>query len=341
MFSAAFYGLATGRMSRPAVYYVLIYCCLLACLRGNSGTDTEMYQDIFTAVQLGNIEWTVEPGFALVAQLLMNVGLSPEAAVRGISVLFFALIAIYATRATVTEQWVLMAFILPVFAYQYSMNGLRIGLASAALLLCTQALRQDKLHSHLAIMLIPASLQYSALLSSAWVLIARLSSRTLHLLTGAIIVAIAFLLLWVIANEYLFAKQEIYELMVSQEAHSGMARVLVIFLLCCAILMSPLSAIEKVAAVGPAIILSVISIIVARESFAGLRLLDLISFALPVVLCACLRRSSQAVNRHAGILLLAAGLLGSAGVARNFINEAGSGAAPFAPYRTLWHPLSG
>jgi hypothetical protein len=332
MFGTACYWLATGRIPRASLYCILIYCCLLACLRGNTGTDTEMYQNIFTAVQLGNIDWTVEAGFALVAQLIMNVGLSPEAAVRGISVVFFALVAIYAARATLAEKWVLLAFILPVFAYQYSMNGLRIGLASALLLLCTQEIRRGRSSLSLLWLIGPVVIHLSTFVSGVYLAGTRLAQTGIGAGLLSLFAPVSLLVLWYASGSYLLDKQAVYEEMVSPNEVSGLGRVVVIIILTSGICASYLSKREKALIVVPAILLTGVAWLLARSSFAGLRFLDLISFVLPLAACIPLGSKPLVSERKFVVAVLVAGLVGATATARNFAAEAGHGDAPFVPY---------
>jgi hypothetical protein len=336
MFGAAGLWLLRGAYVRGSIPAILIYCCILACCRGNAGTDTEYYQNMFAGVAMGNQPWRVEGGFALIATLIMKLGFSAELGVRAVAFVFFGLLAIYAWRATDSEKWILLTYLLPIFAYQYSMNGIRIGLASAALLICAQALRSGTTRTKLAAVFLPASIHYSIILSAAWIAAAGFTRRISELLIGISVTLAALFVLWSVASDYLFAKQGVYEIMVSPEAYSGLARVAVIAAVTLAVLMSGLPLMDKLVAVVPAVVLTAVSLGLARESFAGLRFLDLISFALPVILSVALRRVALPLNRTTAFAILVAGLLGSLAVARNFVNEEGSGDAPFIPYHTLW-----
>jgi len=335
MFGTAVYWLTTGRISRASLYCIVVYCCLLACLRGNTGTDTEMYQNIFTAVQLGNIEWTVESGFVLVAQLIMDAGFSPEATVRGISVVFFALIAVYATRATVAETWILLTFILPVFAYQYSMNGLRIGLASALLLLCTQEIRRGRSSFTLLWLIAPVAIHLSTFVSGVYLAATRLARSGLGAVVASVLAAASMLVLWHAAGSYLLDKQAVYEAMASPSEVSGVGRVIVIGVLIVGVSVSSLARVEKALIVLPAILLTAVAWFIARSSFAGLRFLDLISFVLPLAACIALESRPFFSEKKLVAAVFIAGVIGATATARNFATEAGEGDSPFVPYQ-LW-----
>lgn len=335
MFATAFLWLLSGRPPTAAVYGVLLYCGLLACLRGNTGTDTEYYQNMFAGVQLGNIEWSVEGGFALLGQLLMASGLTPELAVRGVSALFFALLGIYLARATVYEKWTLLTFILPVFAYQYSMNGLRIGLASAVLLLCAQAIRRSTSSARFAWLIVPVIVHISTLLSGLYLLAARLAQTAKGAVAMSLLAVSAFLVVWLSAGNYLLDKQAVYEAMVSPGDLSGLSRMVVIAVLLLGVWTSSLSKVDKTLIVTPAVLLAIAAWMIARSSFAGLRFLDLLSFVVPVATCVALGGSAYLADRKFALAVLAAGLLGTLAVARNFSSEAGEGESPFVPYQ-LW-----
>jgi hypothetical protein len=291
-----------------------------------------MYQNIFTAVHLGNIEWTVEAGFALVAQLMMNVGLSPEAAVRGISVVFFGLVAIYVTRGTVAENWILLAFILPMFAYQYSMNGLRIGLASALLLLCTQEIRRGRSSLKLVWLIAPVAIHLSTFVSAVYLAGTRLAQTAIGAGALSLLAPVSLLILWYASGGYLVDKQAVYEQMASPYEVSGLSRVVVIIVLIGGICASSLSRREKTLIIVPAVLLTGVAWLVARSSFAGLRFLELISFVLPLAACIALGSKPLLSERKFVWAVLVAGVIGAAATARNFAVESGQGDAPFVPY---------
>lgn len=325
----------TGRYLRGSISFILAYCCVIAVIRGDVGTDTEQYQNVFAAVAMGNQEWLFEGGFASVATILVTILPTPEMAVRAVSLIFFILLAIYSMRATDDEKWILLTYTLPVFAYQYSMNGLRIGLASAVLLLCAQSLGRGVTLNRQISLVVPIFLHYSTLISVVLIHAASSLRSLRHILFALSISSAAALGLFLLASDYLFGKGDTYQEMLAPTTLSGLARIAVIASLAVGVLLGDLKQGVKGALVFCFGALTILGLLLARESYAGLRIIDLLSFVFPLSVLICYQRSMIPADRRYMLSVLLAGCIGAVGVARNFVVSSGEGEAPFVPYQVL------
>jgi hypothetical protein len=337
MFSCAGIWLATGRLPKWPVFLILCYCALLAFLRGQTGTDTEFYQNMFAAVQLGNIQWTVEGAFALVAQGLLTITPSSETAVRAVSLIFFALLAMYTARATNDELWILLVFILPIFSYQYSMNTIRVGLGSAMFLVCVQALGRKYSSRRSIYCLLPSAFHYSLILSAMYLLISTSASRPRNMLLTISILLVASGVILTFASEYLYMKEQLYVSYSSPNELSGFARAVLVAVIATGLLVSSAPRKVKLVLILPAVVTTIACMLIANKSYAGLRSLDLLLFVLPLTCILVYQVFNVVVDRSVQLAVLCAGVLGAAAVGRNFMQDAEQGPAPFVPYESRLH----
>lgn len=139
----------SGHRSRIPLVVVITAAAIMAVLRGSVGTDTSTYEWMLDSVTLGDLSHGVEPSFVLLGWFFKLATDSSTGAVRLLSLVFFVLLFVFVMRANKNERFYLLACFLPAFVYQYSMNALRLGLASICLLLAFQWIRQSNLVSRL------------------------------------------------------------------------------------------------------------------------------------------------------------------------------------------------
>jgi len=260
---------------------------------------------------------------------------SPEIAVRAVSVMFVGLLGIYAVRATSEEKWMLLCYLLPVFAYQYSMNALRIGLASALLLLCAQGLRRRLSTGNQLSMLAPVTIHYSTVVSVCLVLVSASMRSVRQNVVALTIGGAATIGLFIFANDYLFAKSDTYQEMLAPTLVSGTAKVAVLLILGAGVVLGDLKLGPKCLLLLPYGLLALIGVLITRESYAGLRLLDLLSFAFPVSALLAYQRMGLSTDKRYMMAVLLAGCIGAVGVGRNFQASSGEEAAPWVPYHFI------
>lgn len=116
----------------------------IAVLRGDVGTDTWMYELMIRDIRYMYNWYDKEPGFVVLAWGLTQITKSDEIAVRLISVLITIALLFYIKNADYDELLILLAYIIPSHFYTYSMNVLRIGVASLFILFSLQMFRRGK-----------------------------------------------------------------------------------------------------------------------------------------------------------------------------------------------------
>jgi uncharacterized membrane protein len=113
---------------------------------------------------------------------------------------------------------------------------------------------------------------------------------------------------------------------------SGLSKLLVMFLLVIGVLFSSLPRSDKAK-------LSVLGVgfgslfwLVSAYTYAGLRFLDLLSFALPLSVLVTYNRNQLDFNLAVKFCMVMSGLVGALSAFKNFLSEDGVGPSPFLPY---------
>lgn len=310
----------------------LFFLLIMSFFRGLVGTDTYAYQIIMERLSDGYSLSGMEPGFVFVSWLLLKLVGSAPLTVRLIGCLIFCALFFYLHRSDRNEKFLLVSYILPAFIYQYTMNGLRVGMAAMLLLLATQQFRRMKSTSAYALAATSLVFHYSALVS----LILIWASKV-HWIKASNILVVPIVILSVLgffyANEDYFSHKLIsYQDFDSPNSFSGVGKILTLLVIFFGVLVSNLLTAEKAKLLFLGIGSLSIFWIISMFSYAGLRFLDLLSFSFP--LCVLTTYSNRGVEfgKLARLSFFIAGLIAAVMSYRNFLYEEGSGPSPFLPY---------
>lgn len=322
----------SGYRGRIFGILAIFFIASIAVFRGSTGTDTANYELIISGLSSEAILGGLEPGFVLVSLSLVDVFGSAEVALRGLSLLFFVLVALYYFKADINESFVLMVYLAPAYFYTYSMNGVRIGLASAFLLLAIQEFRKGHVLRSSATVLAAVSFHYTILFSIGYflsTLFNRIKARYV------VFFGVMVLFFFYFSSEYVLLKLAVYSDLKPPSPLSGLSKVVVIFIFVCAVLFSGLPSAVRFRVFFPAVFFSVLAIAVTTISYAGLRLLDLVAFILPITILMSHTSAGLSFNWKVKFLIFLAGFVSAAAVYRGFLIEAGQGDSPFLPYKYI------
>jgi hypothetical protein len=232
-----------------------------------------------------------------------------------------------------------MGYILPAFAFQYSMNGLRIGLASAILLIAIQNVRLKGNYSSYKVGLLALFFHYSSVFSFVYIAI---SQRKLLTLTSAVktfLLLVAVGSVFISIDYYFLDKLNQYKTAYAPSALSGLSKVVSIALLIAGVAFGKLSYQGKVKIVFMSVSFSIIGIVLTQFSYAGLRVLDLLSFSIPISILATYSNCGLSFDKPMRFAIVMSGIASAAAVYRGFLLESGMGSSPFLPYEFLNHIL--
>jgi len=323
----------TNYHGRAFVFIVILFFAIVAFIRGDVGTDTANYVLMLQGFQ-DDYSWDGrEPGFVALGWLLGAITPNFAIAVNSLALVFFGLLVWYVFYSDRNERFLLMAYVLPVFAYQYSMNALRIGLASAILLIAVQILRKKGIKQSLIVAMTALSFHYSSAFSLAFLY--ALQQRTWFRFSSFVYLFIFLLLIlavWLLADFYFLDKLEAYQAMQAPGNISGLSKIIPIVVLMIGLTFCSLQLDIKIKLLFMSFVFTLFAWLLTNYSYAGLRMLDLLSFVIPISVLAAYSKVKIRFDISIKVALIIAGLISAAGVWRGFLLEAGQGKSPFLPY---------
>lgn len=321
-----------------------IYCALavmsigtMAILRGSVGTDTVSYHDISAALRAGE-SVKIEPLFALLMQGLQWFLADDVLVVRAVTVVAVLLLWIYVHRADEDEQYFLLAVFMPAFSYLYTMNALRIGLASILLLLATQQYRRSRtFNPGVGVLGVAGLLCHYSLTFSLCFMVAVLRPLSRKLMLGILLsAAMLVALIAVVSISYFPDRLATYISFTAPSRLSGLSVIIGVTILLYGVLVGELPRNLRIRLLGLSTGFSILFFGAVWVSYAGVRLLNLLDFAVPLSILCAYGSCSQKLDRPIKIALCVFGLASAAFMFRNFLNETSYSVAPFLPYRFIF-----
>lgn len=303
----------------------------IALFRGSVGTDTANYEHIANLIWQNTEPLKIEVGFKFLMESLHLLMDSEALAVRSISLIILFFILLFLFRSDRDERFILMFYIAPVFFYIFTMNTLRLGLASCFLLLSIQSYRRHNVMLTVALSMLAFSFHYSILASLLiiWAPIKKWNTNSICIFLLGAIVAIG--VYW-INKDYFFFKYIRYGLYEKPSAFSGLSIIALNLTILSGVLFSNLPRPQKKMILGFNLTFCMLFLWLSMYSYAGIRLLDLLSFSLPLGITTVFGSNNLRFNSSIKYSLLIAGILGAGNLYRIFLSTAGNGLTPFLPY---------
>ena len=338
--ACVYYALLVGAISgyRGKLFAVIsiIAIGVVAVFRGSVGTDTANYEQMAGMLRAPSDWYGVEPGFAVLVWFLGWFTDSDVVLVRLIAAMFVAGLLVFIRRADRDEMFFLTAYFIPAIFFQYSMNALRIGLATIFLLLALQYFRRARVPQAVLHVMAGWFFHYSLLISTIYLIVSArlLSARFLMALSVAGVVFLGLVLF--LFADYIVPRILAYQGMEPPGALSGLSSLIVLSVLLAGAMASSLGSARRAGFV----IITAVSVggafMLARYTYAGLRVLDLLSIAVPASLLVLHGREGRTLNWKTKLAFLFAGALGLASSMRGFLLSAGEGATPWVPYEWIF-----
>ncbi len=322
---------------KASMMVVALIFAVVAGFRGSVGTDTGAYWHIVGA-HLSGLEVGVEPGFLILTDLLANLSSNERVVVNLVSTVFFFCIAFFIWRATQAELIYLFAFFAPQYFLNYSMNGLRVGMASVLFLLFFQSWLRGRKKEAAVLAVLSFSMHFS--IAMAYCLFF-LASRTpnsrwsLILRLGAIL-AVPVILAGL--EEYVNSQFDKYA---DAKAENNLAGLSALVKIAVFLPFTRFLAINSQQLILFGLIsvgLTLASVGITQLSYAGLRLMDISIWLIPLLYLGALPRGEPIRTSFANGLALT-GIVGGIFTLRNIYQSAGVGQSPFLPYEGVWSAL--
>ena len=317
----------------------VIYFGVLAIFRGAVGTDTHNYEVITGSFRdgAGIVGW--EPGFVYLVKFLQFLTSSDALVIRIISLLFFLGVVRLIFKMGRDWRYFIMAFFIPGYFLAYSMNVLRVGIATLILFYLVVAVME---HSNklkiLFLSFLAVLFQYSILFSLFFVFSTSVkvwSGKRFFWLIGLSFFALCLLYS---GMDYLVFKLGAYtdNEYINPGGFSGLSIVAILLVLLCSIWLSNLPKNVKGKLISFGFIMMVAFYFMASYTYAGLRLLDLLSVSLALTAVLQHTVNERRFNSFFKGGLLFAGLLSGVSTMKGFLEFEGLGESPFLPYHFFW-----
>lgn len=337
-----YFALVMGRVNRGAgdffSYVSILLLTGIAFSRGAVGTDTANYETLVGDARVFDIfSIGMEPGFLGVVRSLGYFIDSDPLVVRFLALIYGLGILLFFKFSDKSERFLILAFILPTFFFSYSMNALRIGMASIFLAFSAHYLLRGFLARFYFFSLCAVFFHYSTVFSILFLMVFSVEGsgwkRYLHYL---LLLALLGLILYA-GGSVMDEKSATYSDYQAPDALSGLSQVLILSMLFVGILFSRLTLKVKMKLLLAGVFFTTIFWAVARQSYAGLRFLDLLVFVYPLSFIVAISKQRLKFSYFEKACFVVAGLLSIIAQYRGFIAFEGIGATPFLPYVTYWN----
>lgn len=314
-------------------FLVLTYLTFLAFSRGLVGTDTVSYISIFELLANSESVAFGEIGFKYLAIILLSIFTDAELAVKAVSLVFFALLGIYYLRSTKDEAFLFVSYILPVFAYSYSMNGLRIGIGFAIFLIVFQILLRNGFYfKKIWFLILPVFFHYSTILFPLIIFLYKKNWLSIRFIMISISVVILSSLVFFIYGGYFSDKLALYGNYAAPSMFSGVRNVIPLLLVLVGVSLGRLPFNKKIQIIVISFLLLMLAMSLVQVSYAGLRVLDLLSSIIPLMTLYFYRELNLKFDKNIKLFFILAGLLYALATYRGFVEYYGVGGSPFLPY---------
>lgn len=323
-----------SRHGRLITILVFGFCTIISFARGNIGTDTLAYESLVNVYSLGN-SWTgIEPGFIAYVRIAEMISNNTVLLTRGLSLIFGALLLVFCLRASRDELFVIVAYFAPNYFFQMSMNGLRIGIATAAFLCAVQLFRRGNKYHAIFYTALGIAFHVSLLFAftiMAFIQIKASRAKSLLIPMSGLLLSVG---LMIAAQGYLLDKFGDYTIIVSPGIFSGLSPVGRILIIVMSAIYLPIVVSEKKWLFFVLLVATALSYATSTISYAGLRFLEIIASVAPFLILLKIDRTNK-INRRFWMGLALAGFLGGTNTLRSLFGSVNLGGAPFVPYHFL------
>ncbi|WP_346238516.1 EpsG family protein [Niabella insulamsoli] len=314
------------------LFFALFPAFLIAILRGDVGTDTLNYLGFFEG-KLINPEMgeQYEPGFELLGWIMSMTGMSPRFNVALVAVITTWILCKSFSRSK-PEMMLFSLLIFPMYYWDFTMNGIRYGLSFSIVTIAIDALYRHKYLRFLILSIIAVSIQYSALLIVLVFLFPLVKKRYLVLIIGGFIGLLA-----VLPNAFeffmtrLYDKQDAYKDLTAPSGLSGLAPLSFFLILYVVFIVYGKG---KFFLLHILLIGEILSFIIARYTYAGLRLQGVFVFAI-ILFAKNNYKYIDRPNRYFRYIIVL-NFLAFLIFIKNIVVIVPGDRAPFLPYKFYW-----
>lgn len=321
----------TGRKCLIALVAVLGSASVL---RGYVGTDTLAYEQIISHYLATGDGRGVEPAFLLLWSSLSHLDFTAYQIVRLLSVLYVVTLLIYILLADRRDLFIVAVFLIPSFYFQYSMNGLRVGIAINVFLILSK-LRFGSGWWGGLVNFASILFHYSMVLPSIYFGLIQRRFTAVRVFAISAFFMVFTLCVIVFYYDYLLSKFGLYSEVSSPSVLSGAPWIFSLTVLISCVLRSPSELKGRCFLTISGIGALAVAFIAARVSYGGLRVLELLVSIYPFMIAELYRRSGVSFDRVVKIGLVIAGSVSAAFFLRRVFFTPYEGGSPWLPYEAV------
>lgn len=318
------------------IFPAILFLGCIAIFRGSVGTDTFTYEEMTALYRFegGFSGW--EPGFAALIKALQIFTENDRFVVRGVSAVFVFLLLLFTYKAKLNDIYFLSAFYIPVFFFSHSMNVLRLGLASVALLLAWQFYRDRIFLVSVLLIVMAVIFHYSVLFVVLffWLVFNRLSFR--EMAQGFSVIMIILLAAFFLNHNYFLDKFDLYSISESPSSLSGMSVIAQVLLVLAGVCFCSLERRRKKKIISFSVLFCSVFYVISFYSYAGLRFLSILLFSISFSIMCAYGRDETVFDKYIKIVFLASGILSAVNSYFGYLNDFDLGDSPFLPYSFIW-----
>lgn len=321
---------------KPIYITGLIYISLIVILRGNVGTDTGNYESIISGIYFDSFLYQpTEIGFNFSVVLLKLTGISSSAIIlRLLTAVYMFLLFLIIREAKANFQQIILIFFIPATVFVFSMNALRLGISINLFILALLFFKRNRILFYSFLLLSISFHVTIVLVMPLFFIFQKNSIRKLLSIFFLLFLAIIF---FVIFHQHIGNKLELYSDYSSPNPYSGLSSVLSFMMLIPFIWTYPTNSRYKIFFVSVMTMLITISFVIAKFSYAGLRMLQLYVLFSPIIFVymSNIKYGTQQLKKHSFWLLLFATFIYTLFILKNFFDSSDSPYG-FIPYSFIF-----
>lgn len=339
LITSFFFYNSNQKCSFPILFFCLFPASFIVLFRGNVGTDTDVYLRFYREL-IKNTDYdpTFERGFTYLSKILVTLGLNEVQGVASIGLLTIIILCVCFSE-NYDKLLIFTLLIFPTFFYDMTMNGLRYGLSFALTAIAVQNLYKKRRAVFILISIMAFSIQSSSLFIFLVFFIGELPLKVIIISLILIIITIYLTTFSIINLDYLYGKQDMYKDLYSPDVSSGLSPLIIFLLIYFTFLFfcrNELSNLNKV--IHVILLLEVISFLLAKFSYAGLRFQMLFLFCLVLFINNNLNliQKKTKIMYYFGII----GIISFLITIKHFNHIDDEVSSPFLPYKFYWDELN-
>lgn len=318
------------------IFILLIPAILVFSLRGNVGTDTYYYLGLLDDyMHYGESLARYEPGFEILGKTLIYFGLTPRFALATIAIIT-TIVLCKSFAASKLQMLILTLLLFPLYFYDFTMNGIRYGLSFSLATLSIDSLYRRKYRSAVIWGLIAFSMQYSAALVILPFVSVLVRKRYIFLsissLIGMFLIAPG---MFSLVTDRISGKTDAYSEILAPSLFSGLAPLFIVLMMYSSFLYfqrnKPSSKLIHII-----LILEILSFIMAKFTYAGLRFQGVFMYCMILYLKYNLDTLSPHYIKKYIYIMLFISIIGMLLFIKNILGVVEGDMSPFLPYKFFW-----